>query len=87
MSKITVLYFAGVKDITQKDQETIELGHDWTLSRLSDFLVSQYGPKLNQLLTLCMYAVNMDYVEKEKESTTIIQPNSEIAIIPPVSGG
>jgi molybdopterin converting factor small subunit len=33
-----------------------------------------------------MYAVNMEYIEKEKEHETIIK-NKEVAIIPPVSGG
>lgn len=34
-----------------------------------------------------MYAIDMDYIEKNQESSTIIQEGAEIAIIPPVSGG
>ncbi|KAL9546604.1 hypothetical protein MBANPS3_006580 [Mucor bainieri] len=85
---IKVLYFAGVKDITHKESEPIEIPIDnWTLADLTKLLITQYGDKLKELLSMSMYAVDMDYVEKDKESSTILKPNAEVAIIPPVSGG
>lgn len=82
------MYFAGVKDITCKESEDIELPADnWTLNDLTDFLITSYGDKLKELLSMSMYAIDMDYVEKDKESATILKQNAEVAIIPPVSGG
>ncbi|KAI9485178.1 MAG: hypothetical protein EXX96DRAFT_613080 [Benjaminiella poitrasii] len=87
-NKITVLYFAASKDITGRETEEIELvDNNTSLGGLSDVLISKYGTKLKEILSISMYAVDMEYVEKEKESTTILKPNSEVAIIPPVSGG
>ncbi|KAK4522015.1 uncharacterized protein ATC70_004554 [Mucor velutinosus] len=85
---IKVLYFAGVKDITRKESEDVEIPVDnWTLTDLTNLLITKYGDKLKELLSLSMYAIDMDYVEKDNESTTILKPNAEVAIIPPVSGG
>ncbi|KAL0140200.1 hypothetical protein V8B55DRAFT_1505100 [Mucor lusitanicus] len=85
---IKVLYFAGVKDITRKESEDVDIPVDnWTLTDLTSLLITKYGDKLKELLSMSMYAVDMDYVEKEKESSTILKPNAEVAIIPPVSGG
>ncbi|KAL7317517.1 hypothetical protein PS15m_003862 [Mucor circinelloides] len=85
---IKVLYFAGVKDVTCKESEDVEIPADnWTLSDLTTLLITKYGDKLKELLSMSMYAIDMDYIEKDKESTTILKPNAEVAIIPPVSGG
>lgn len=34
-----------------------------------------------------MYAIDMEYIDKQDERATVIKPNAEVAIIPPVSGG
>jgi molybdopterin converting factor small subunit len=57
------------------------------LTTLSDILVNTYGDKLKEILSVSMYAIDMEYVEKDQKSITVIQDGSEIAIIPPVSGG
>ncbi|CAO3703772.1 unnamed protein product [Rhizopus stolonifer] len=82
-----VLYFAAVKDITGKESEEIEIQEDITLSTLSVCLITKYGYRLQEILSTSMYAVDMEYVEKDKESTTVLKKDSEVAIIPPVSGG
>lgn len=40
-----------------------------------------------ELLSSSMYAVNMEYIEKNNEADTVLQDKQEVAIIPPVSGG
>ncbi|CAO3643291.1 unnamed protein product [Mucor hiemalis] len=88
MSKIRVLYFAGVKDITLKDFEDISLPQKKiTVIELSNLLIAKYGPKFEEILSTSMYAVDMEYVDKEDESRTLVKNASEVAIIPPVSGG
>ncbi|KAG1435744.1 hypothetical protein G6F56_013852 [Rhizopus delemar] len=86
-NKIKVLYFAAVKDITGKESEEIEIQEDATLNTLSVCLITKYGHRLQEILSTSMYAVDMEYVEKDKESATALKKDSEVAIIPPVSGG
>lgn len=81
------MYFAGVKDVTNKESEEIFISENYTLTDLTRSLVKEYGSKMNTLLDISMYAVDMEYIDKDQESTTILKPDSEIAIIPPVSGG
>lgn len=88
MSKIRVLYFAGVKDITQKESEDISLPQDSiALIELSNLLIAKYGQKFEEILSTSMFAIDMEYIEKENESKTSVKDASEVAIIPPVSGG
>ncbi|KAI9273748.1 hypothetical protein BY458DRAFT_555250 [Sporodiniella umbellata] len=85
--KIRVLYFAAVRDITNTESDELEIEGQYTLSNLSEHLVSKYGEKIQEILLASMYAVNMEYIPKDMESVTALTDNSEVAIIPPVSGG
>ncbi|KAI8875006.1 MoaD/ThiS [Backusella circina FSU 941] len=89
MTKIKVLYFASVKDVTGIEQEQIELEKDSaTLVDLGTLLTTRYGnDKIKVLLEQSLYAIDMDYINKEDEKSTILKDGMEIAIIPPVSGG
>lgn len=57
------------------------------MADLSQILISKYGKSFQELLSSSMYAVNMDYIDKNKETSTVLQDKEEVAIIPPVSGG
>ncbi|CEG67519.1 hypothetical protein CU097_004352 [Rhizopus azygosporus] len=83
-----VLYFAAVKDITGKEIEEVEIRkEDYTLQMLSEDLCMRYGEKLKTLLESCLFAVDMEYIQKKDELETLLKDASEVAIIPPVSGG
>ncbi|ORE12123.1 MoaD/ThiS [Rhizopus microsporus var. microsporus] len=83
-----VLYFAAVKDITGKEMEEVEIRkEDYTLQTLSADLCMKYGEKLKTLLESCLFAVDMEYIQKKDELETLLKDASEVAIIPPVSGG
>jgi molybdopterin converting factor small subunit len=47
----------------------------------------RYGEKLKTLLESCLFAVDMEYIQKKDELETLLKDASEVAIIPPVSGG
>lgn len=57
------------------------------MNELSNTLIAKYGDKLQGILSTSMYAINMEYIDKQDEISTIIRDASEVAIIPPVSGG
>lgn len=84
-----MLYFAAARDVTQIASEDIAVPDEqpWTLQGLTRHLETKYGEALQRILDQSMYAVNMAYVDKKQESSTLLKANDEIAIIPPVSGG
>ncbi|RUS18298.1 hypothetical protein BC937DRAFT_88947 [Endogone sp. FLAS-F59071] len=87
-NEITVLYFASAQDATGLASEVLALSPDpLTLASLTELLVLRHGPALKHVLEHSLYAVNMDYVEKERETDTWLLAGDEVAIIPPVSGG
>ncbi|KAG0221289.1 hypothetical protein BGW42_007943, partial [Actinomortierella wolfii] len=79
----TMLYFASAKDAAQTDSEQIEWAPGLDSAQLTALLLSRH-PALKPVLAVSMYAVNMEYID---DPTWTVQPNDEVAIIPPVSGG
>ena len=83
--KVTVKYFALLREAAGKDVETVELADD--ASALGDLLdlLGKRGDGLGELLrrrpVLC--AVNMDYAGRERA----LREDDEVALFPPVSGG
>ncbi|ORZ02859.1 ThiamineS/Molybdopterin converting factor subunit 1 [Syncephalastrum racemosum] len=86
MAKVKVLYFAGARDVTQVENEEVTLTNN-TLDELTQKLVLKYGQPLQAIIDQAMYAVNMEYVDKQDETNEELKDADEIAIIPPVSGG
>ncbi|CDH58579.1 predicted protein [Lichtheimia corymbifera JMRC:FSU:9682] len=87
---VQVLYFAGAHDITHIKSEEIAIPPSqsaWTLEALINQLVQKYGDELAKLFEQCMFAVNMEAIDKENTRHVILKPGDEIGIIPPVSGG
>ncbi|KAL1918227.1 uncharacterized protein VTP21DRAFT_3493 [Calcarisporiella thermophila] len=87
--QITVLYFAAARDATGHSTEPIELsilGESPNLGSLNDHLISKH-PLLKPILDNCVYAINMEYIDKKDVTEKQLTPGDEIAVIPPVSGG
>jgi molybdopterin converting factor subunit 1 len=80
-----VLYFAAARDVAGITSETFNLPN--SLEDLTNILTTKYGHELRKILDHSLYAVNMDYIEKELEAKKILKDSDEVAIIPPVSGG
>ena len=79
-----IRYFAWIKDITNKEDETIDTNHPKTIQELKQYLVNLY-PELRKhfLHDVLRFAVNQEYVSENLS----LKPIDEIAIFPPVSGG
>jgi molybdopterin synthase catalytic subunit len=79
---VTVRYFAGHRDITQRSEESIELPTEATVGSLWELLVARY-PRLVGYTGRMLYAVNQEYGTLDMA----LHQGDEVAFIPPVSGG
>jgi molybdopterin synthase sulfur carrier subunit len=77
--RITVLYFAHVRDITGKNQESLEIGSGG-MDELRETLFSIY-PELGNMSNL-LISVNNEYY-----SGLPLKDGDRVAFFPPVSGG
>jgi len=79
-----IKYFAWIKEITNNEEEDINSIKIKNLDNLKDFIITKY-PDLKKHLDkeILRFAVNQEYVVKNID----LNPNDEIAVFPPVSGG
>jgi len=78
----SVRLFARARDIVGKDMAMVELPPGATVADLRRRLDSDY-PALKSLLGKSALAINNEFAS----DSLLLPPNSEIALLPPVSGG
>ena len=80
-----IKYFAGLKNITNTEEEEVNNKNITDVKTLKEFLLKKY-PKLNQYMKeddFIRVAINLEYIT----SNETIDSKDEIALFPPVSGG
>ncbi len=82
MPLVAVLYFAHAQDRCGVASETLELSAHATLSELCRLLIDRH-PALAEVLPQCRFALDQFFISELHE----LKDGSEIAVIPPVSGG
>ena len=80
--KIELLLFATAKDLFGQPKITVELPARATVVELKAELVKRQ-PDSASLIDRCAFSVDQQYASDSTE----LQPEQEIAMIPPVSGG
>lgn len=80
--QIRVKLFAAARELAGGDSIEIELPLEATVLDLRQALMERLQPA-RELLSRSMIAIDCSYANDE----TPIQPNAEVACIPPVSGG
>ena len=80
--KITILYFARVKDLVGLEKEIIYLSYGTTVETLL-VKISLNHPKIKDMLNIIQVAINYKIVNKNAH----LKNGDEVAILPPVSGG
>ena len=78
---IRVLLFAGAKSLAGRDALELPLERA-TIAELQDAVAAE-SPALQPLLARSLWAVDGEYAKPE----TLVTAQSEVALIPPVSGG
>ena len=80
--QVTIKLFAAAKDLARADQITIDLAPNSTIEALRAALTKQH-PALTQIAAHSLWAIGAEYASDQ----TTINEKSELALIPPVSGG
>lgn len=80
--RISVLFFARAREATDLNHLSIDVENGTTAGQLLEQLVRQH-PKLQEIRSCLVLAVNQEYADE----TTTLTDGSELALIPPISGG
>ena len=81
---ITIKYFASLRDIAEKEEDSLDIENPITIDQLSD-IISKTAPKMGAIIRekKVMISVNQEMAS----SDTIIHDGDEVAFLPPFSGG
>lgn len=80
--RISILYFATVKDATGIRMESINLSNDTSIGEMLSKISIIY-PKLKHILNNIQISVNYRIVDLN----TVLKEGDEVALLPPISGG
>jgi len=80
--KVIVKLFAGARELAGTKEVSLDLPLGATIRQLREQLIAEHE-KLRPLLSHAMFAIDAEYCDNETQVTE----NTEIACIPPVSGG
>ena len=79
-----IKYFAWIKDITNLEEEEINLNEAKNLDELKTYIIKKYPDlKKHMIKEILRFAINQEYAF----NNTNLNEEDEIAIFPPVSGG
>ena len=79
-----IKYFAWIKDITNLEEEEINLNEAKNLDELKTYIIEKYPDlKKHMIKEILRFAINQEYAVNNINLTD----EDEIAIFPPVSGG
>jgi molybdopterin converting factor subunit 1 len=79
---VEVKLFAVAKQLAGSETVAVELAAGATVRELRDALAAQHA-ELRDITQRAMIAIDAEYVHND----VVVPENSEIALIPPVSGG
>lgn len=80
--KVTVRYFASIREAAGVPEESVELVDGATLSTLKELLLTHH-PELEKHWELAIISVNKTYTKLD----IILKDGDEVGILPPISGG
>ncbi len=81
---ITIKYFASLRTIAEKEEDSLDIENPITIDQLSD-IISKTAPKMGAIIRekKVMISVNQEMASAD----TIIHDGDEVAFLPPFSGG
>jgi molybdopterin converting factor subunit 1 len=82
MKKVTILFFATLRDITGEKKITKTIPDDMAIVDLKNQLVVEF-PEIKKIMNSVIVSMNHEFAFND----AIISADAEIALFPPVSGG
>ena len=82
MNKITLFFFATVRERVGAKSIEMDIPLDMTIRGLKDKLASDY-PNLGDTIAHVLFTINREYAFDD----AVVPLNAEVALFPPVSGG
>jgi molybdopterin converting factor subunit 1 len=81
---ITIKYFASLRAIAEKEEDSLDIENPISIDQLSD-IISKTAPKMGAIIRekKVMISVNQEMASAD----TIIHDGDEVAFLPPFSGG
>jgi len=81
---ITIKYFASLRDIAEKEEDSLDIENPITIDQLSD-IISKTTPKMGAIIREKKVMISVN--EEMASADTIIHDGDEVAFLPPFSGG
>ncbi|MFQ6134440.1 MAG: MoaD/ThiS family protein [Nitrososphaerales archaeon] len=93
--KVTVKYFAMIRDMTQKKQDVLDFGEETSVQTMLSRLCDMYGEEFKQSVCTAegslkeglILLLNGEAVNREEFRTKMLKEGDMAAIMPPVGGG
>jgi MoaD family protein len=94
--KVTVQYFASLREMVEQREEIVTLNKDTTVLGLLQLLASRHGNDFESYVferntetpkAHLQFLLDGQSISRLEGLQTVIQDNSRFAIIPPVGGG
>lgn len=82
MNRITLLFFATIRDKAGTKSLEMDIPADMTILQLKDRIGADY-PRLKESMKSVLITINREYAFDE----AVVPVSAEIALFPPVSGG
>ena len=81
---ITLKYFASLRDIAEKEEDSLDIENPITIDQLSD-IISKTTPKMGAIIREKKVMISVN--EEMASADSIIHDGDEVAFLPPFSGG
>jgi MoaD family protein len=93
--KVTVKYFAMIRDLTHKKQDVLDLGEEVSVQMMLSSLCTMYGEDFKQNVCTAdgslkdglILLLNGEAINREEFRTKMLKDEDIAAIMPPVGGG
>lgn len=79
---ISLTYFGPAREAVGHEREELEIAERLTVAELLEWLRSE-RPPLRPIIDSCRVAIGTRYANRDEG----IEPDAELALIPPVAGG
>ena len=83
---VEILFFGKARELVKASASKVNLPRSTTNENLFSVVLSSF-PELKQLAGNFVLALDQDYLDRESSQQVDLSPRSELAVIPPISGG